>query len=501
MNERVKSVCVVGAGSAGFISAVTLKRMLPELDVTVVYSSKLPVIGVGESTTDIFPRFLHHQLQLDRHRFFEEVRPSWKLGVRFEWGAKEVPHFNYGFDQVFSARIPPMRKCGAFYCLDAPVDSGYFWALMDRSQSPLVIAPNGQYNLLPGGAYHIPNQRFLNYMLGIARELGVRFVDGTIEHVTQDDAGNVASVNLKDGHEICADLFIDCSGFESLLLDKTLGESYVSYSNTLVCDRAVIGSWQRNSAILPYTTSQTMNHGWCWRIEFEDIVTRGYVYSSQFCSDDEAIEELKLKNPELTGDLRAIKFPSGRYENFWVRNVIAIGNASGFVEPLEATALHLIAVQLSAACAALLDSNCQIVPSVQRAINRQFRTMWDDVRDFLAVHYKFNEKLDTPFWLHSRAETGLGGAQALIDLYQEAGPHRLGEAQLPRESIFRYEGYLTMLIGQRVPTQFRSELNDRDRQDWAQHRQRILSLISNALPVREGLHAVRDPRFQWPKTR
>jgi tryptophan halogenase len=336
-------------------------------------------------------------------------------------------------------------------------------------------------------------------MKRVAEKLGVRFVDGNVVKIEQDENGNVTNLKLDGADDVSADLFVDCSGFSSLLLNKTLGQRFVSYSDTLFCDRAAIGSWARDDAIRPHTTTETMDSGWCWRIEFDDMVTRGYVYSSQFISDDEAVEEMRSKNPKLGDEIRIIQFPRGRYENYFVKNVIAIGNSSGFVEPLEATALHLIAVQVSAACGALLDSNCMIQPIVQKTINQQFRTMWDDVRDFLAVHYKFNQRLDTPFWKHCREHTDLGGAEALLEMWRESGPHRLGEACIPRESIFRYEGYLTMLIGQRVETKYKSNLTQQDREDWEAHLNRMRGLAQNALPVRDALKIVTEPSFQWPE--
>src|SRR5262249_61442318 len=137
-------------------------------------------------------------------------------------------------------------------------------------------------------------------------------------------------------------------------------------------DPAIVGSWARDDAILPYTCSETLDHGWCWQIEFDDHVTRGYVFSSQACSTDQAMRELRTKNPRLPDDLRAVKFPSGRYESFWRNNVVAIGNSSGFVEPLEATALHLIGWQLLRVCAALNDTNRFVVPAAQAAGSRLF---------------------------------------------------------------------------------------------------------------------------------
>ncbi len=502
MSQRIQNVCVVGAGSAGFLSAVTIKRLLRHLEVTVVYSPNVPVIGVGESTTAFFPKFLHQQLALDPARFFAEVRPSWKLGIRFEWGPQDASHFNYGFDHVYYTRPEPLRKRAAYYCLDNvedAADPGYFSALMDRALSPLLFSYGGRYSLVPGVAYHIDNQRFLAYLRRLAEELGVHFVEGDVTGVGRHEAGDVADLKLKDGRAVAADLFVDCSGFGSLLLGKTLGEKYQSFSDALLCDTAVVGSFERDGTILPYTTAETMDHGWCWRIEFDERVTRGYVFSSQFCSTDEAMREMKAKNRELGDDLRVVKFPSGRYENFWVRNVVAIGNASGFVEPLEATALHLIAQQLVSVCGALLDDDDCICPRTQDLENLQFRRVWDDVRDFLALHYKFNRKRDTPFWQHCREQTDLGGAAELVEAYQAIGPHRSCEVYVPRESIFAYEGYLAMLIGQRVETRYESRLTDEDRRDWAAYRDRIRSEAAYAVPVRESLAVVAAPSFRWPR--
>jgi tryptophan halogenase len=498
MNNRIKKVCVVGAGSAGFLSAVTVKRLLHDLDVTVVYSPNVPVIGVGESTTAVIPRFLHQQLSLDRARFFAEVRPSWKLGIRFEWGEKETSHFNYGFDNVFYSRPDPLRKRAAYYCLEDAEDPGYFSALMDRSRSPLFFSYGGRYTLMSHAAYHIDNRRFLSYLRGIAQELGVQFVEGDVVEVTRSENGGVADLKLSDGRDVSADLYVDCSGFQSLLLGKTLSETFTDYSDALLCDTAVIGSFERDGEILPYTTAESMEHGWCWRIEFDDRVTRGYVHSSQFCSTDEAMREMQARNPKLGDDLRVVKFPSGRYENYWVGNVVAIGNASGFVEPLEATALHLISLQLGSICGALLDDDYVIRPRTQELQNIQFRRVWDDVRDFLALHYKFNHKLDTPFWKHCRDQVDLGGATEVVAAYQAIGPHRDCEMFVPRESIFAYEGYLAMLVGQRVKTRYPSRLTDQDRRDWRAHRDAIRADVAHALPVRESLAIVGSPEFQWP---
>ena len=409
MNQSVvRKVVVLGAGSAGYLSAVTIKRLLPELDVSIVHSAKIPVIGVGESTTAYLPRFLHETLALDQARFFREVKPVFKLGIRFIWGAPEDTHFNYTFDGLLQVRPNPLRKRLSYYCLRDWNDFGHFSALMDRQLAPCYFTYGGQYQLQKGYGYHINNRLFLQYLQGIANELGVTNVIGDVVEVTRGEDGSCQELVLEDGRKLCGDLFVDCSGFASVLLKQQMLERYQSYDQSLFCDRAAVGSWANDGVVNPYTTSETMNHGWCWRIDFADRITRGYVFSSQFCSDDEAIAELQQKNPLIQDDIQIVRFRSGRYENFWSGNVLAIGNASGFVEPLEATALHLIAQQLTSVCGALLDADLRIEAEVIREDNRQYRRAWDEVRDFLALHYKFNRHSNSPFWRHCRNDTDFG---------------------------------------------------------------------------------------------
>jgi tryptophan halogenase len=295
---------------------------------------------------------------------------------------------------------------------------------------------------------------------------------------------------LADGRSISGDFFIDCSGFRSLLLGQTCGEKFLPYDSTLFCDAAVIGSWNRTDEILPYTTVETMDHGWCWRIDFADVVTRGYVYASAFCTAEQAMQEFKQKNPQLGDTLRQLSFRTGRYQNFWVGNVAAIGNAAGFVEPLEATALHLMVEQIHFLTLALKESDFCVIPAMQSTENQRFARMWDDVRDFLAVHYRFNRRSNTPFWQHCREATDLGGAAPLVDFFQQVGPSALCNVLTDPVGIFRYQGYLVLLLGQRVPTAAAMQLGEREQQIWHAYRERIGNMTSAALPMREALQRV-----------
>ena len=493
MPEPIRSAVVVGGGSAGFLAALTFRRMLPQIKLAVVHSPDIPIIGVGESTTPAVPVHLHEHLGIDRNEFHKEVRPSWKLGLRFEWGAKDVPHFNYTFDGYLDKRIEGLSKWNAFYCLHNMRDASTFNAIMDRNRSPATMR-NGRLSLDPRATYHIPNASFIDFLERKSVASGAELIADQVVGVERNETGGVKSLMLAGGRKLEADLFIDCSGFGSILLGKTLEEPYISYRDALYCDRAVVGSWSRadfpeDDTIRPYTTMTTMKHGWCWRIDFEDAVTRGYVYSSQFCSEEEAEFELRALQPQLAGaDLRLLKFPSGRRERYIVENVVAVGNASGFVEPLEATSLHLIIEQLYNLTWALTDSDRILTDSLRNLLNERFASTWDDVRDFLALHYKYNEHQDTPFWRHCRAESPLGSLADMVDHYAEVGPSRLLARLTSNATIFGYGGYASMLLGLRVPTTVKREITHRERQRWDAYRKSNAVAASQTLQMRQALN-------------
>ena len=492
MTEPIRSAVVVGGGSAGFLAALTFRRMLPQIKLAVVHSPDIPIIGVGESTTPAVPVHLHEHLGIDRSEFHKEVRPSWKLGLRFEWGAKDAPHFNYTFDSYLDKRVEGLPKWNAFYCLHDMRDASAFNAIMDRDRSPAALR-NGRLSLDPRAAYHIPNASFIDFLQRKSAAAGAELIADQVVSVERRGSGGVRSLRLAGGRELEADLFIDCSGFGSILLGKALEEPYISYRGTLYCDRALVGSWQRadfpeTGVIRPYTTMTTMKHGWCWRIDFADAVTRGYVYSSQFCTEAEAEFELRALQPQLAGaDLRLLKFPSGRRERYIVENVAAVGNAAGFVEPLEATSLHLIIEQLYNLAWALVDSDRILSDSLRMLLNERFGSTWDDVRDFLALHYKYNEHQDTPFWRHCRAESPLGPIQDVVDHYAVLGPSRFLGRLTTNATMFGYSGYTSMLLGLRVPTAAKPELSRRERARWDAYRASNAKAAAQTLSMKQAL--------------
>ncbi len=379
----VSRIVVLGGGTAGLTAALTLKLRWPQLAVRVIRSAEMGVIGVGEGTTVTFLQHFFEYLQLDLRHFFSLAEPTWKLGVRFLWGPR--PEFLYPFGQEYSTRWKGLSRLNAAYFAPDDLWLGPTSALMAHDRA-FFRQPDGKPQWHRNFAFHLENKKLVATLDSLAETAGVEISDGTMLSAERDDAG-IAALRLDTGERITADLFVDASGFGSELLGKALGEPYRSFANSLFCDRAVIAGWPRTSEpIKPYTTAETMDAGWCWQIEHERFINRGYVYSSSFISDDDAAHEFLRGNPQIATEPRIVKFRSGRYARCWADNVVAVGNASGFVEPLEATAIQVITWQSRTLADLLIEGCGEVTPSIRALYNLHNCGHWDEIRDFLAVH-------------------------------------------------------------------------------------------------------------------
>ncbi|MES2440278.1 MAG: tryptophan 7-halogenase [Verrucomicrobiota bacterium] len=491
----IKSILVVGSGSAGLIAALSLKRKIPQLDVTIVRSPEIGVIGVGEGTTPNFPVHLFEYLGISRKRFYQLAGPTWKLGVKFLWGPRR--RFDYSFDLQLDSQWSDLPKPHGFYCDDEFSSNQLASALM-REDKVFPRQENGCPDVRPWHAFHIENMKFVEVLEQIAREEGVGFIDGKVVGADRGPEG-VTAVHLEDGRRLEADFYIDSSGFRSELLGKALQEPFVSFDKTLFCDRAVVGGWERTKEpILPYTTAEAMNSGWSWQIEHEHHVNRGYVFSSEFISDDDAAEEFRRKNPKVPESMRVVKFRSGCYQRLWVDNVLAVGNAGGFVEPLEATALMIVCSHCKTFVDFLLHNSLEPTPSMRRLYNDLVAGTWRDIRDFLGLHYQANTAMDTPFWKHCQQDTDLSGIAELLDFYQENGPTGFCRYRMPSsQSDFGIEGYFTMLVGNKVPYRKRHKATAMERSIWNEHRKAFVTQARAGMGVKEALDYVRHPGWQW----
>jgi tryptophan halogenase len=490
----VKKIIVLGGGSAGFMAAMALKAKLPALDVLVIRSKELGIIGVGEGSTVGLTKFLHEYLRIGCKRFHEVAQPTWKMGLKFIWGPR--PSFHFPFGPGMCARYADLPKAKGYYCEEDCEYADLYSAMMTHDRV-FERAPGGGPKFHDAISYHFENERFVQYLEGYAVAQGVRTLDDTVLEVRQGEAG-VSGLVLKSGRVEEADLYVDCSGFVSLLLGKTLGEPFIDFKSSLFCDRAVVGGWDRtDEPIHPYTACETMDHGWAWQIEHANRINRGYVYSSAFASDDQAREEFLRKGPKV-GATRVVRFGSGRYQRCWVKNVVAVGNASGFVEPLEATALGVIAMQARLVAETLIDSDCQPRCTQMKYFNEFHARNWDSIRGFIAMHYRFNDRLDTPFWRACRADVELGRAEPVVEYFQENGPSAMWDPTLFDEfDQFKSTGYTTMLVGMRVPYERTHVTSDAELRTWEAKRRMFQEAALKAMTVREALDVIHSPRWKW----
>jgi tryptophan 7-halogenase len=507
MPKPISSVLVVGEGSAGLLAALALKTQFPQLDVQILASTRKPIIGVGESTTGSIPFFLHSNLDLEPRRFHRAVRPTWKVGLRFErWGADASNSFNFAFDKQIlrqDHRLPLRR--GVYYGAlgrDLALSS----ALIRRHKSPILRdSVTGEHRFYPFG-YHIENQRFTAFLATVARERGIRFHDGELRQIFTDESGAVSSIQIDTGESYTADFFVDCTGFSSRFLNH-LGVKFISYSDALACDTAIVGEWERDEPIRACTTCTTMECGWMWRIEHIEKINQAYVFSSNHISEDDARAEYLRETRRSPSQVRTIRFPSGRYETCWVKNVVAVGNSSGFVEPLESTGLHMISSQVRWLIRDLeLGLLCLSAARIAN-YNVQAAQRWDDVRDFIAIHYKFNRASGSEFWRWCNSSIPLGALQGFVDTYEEVGPAlasmipdpgERGFNVLPPWSIFGFAGYLTLLVGMRVPTRVSPAIDEEDRRRCDELWGLLDETAKNALTIDEAIAAVHDGQLEHP---
>ncbi|HEY2586261.1 MAG TPA: FAD-dependent oxidoreductase [Tepidisphaeraceae bacterium] len=495
-SNAIRRVLVLGGGSAGFLAAITLKAKLPDLQVTVLRSREIGIIGVGEGSIIGVAKHLHCFLEVDTATFYRLVQPTWKLGVRFlRWGPR--PYFDYSFALQLHARYQGLPKYTGYYCDDAFDDVAMPTALMSRNRAFRRLQ-NGLPGIGRDFAYHFENELLCNYLEMEARRRGVTITDGNVLEATEDDQG-ITGLRLQEGGTATADLYIDSSGFRSVLLGGALREPFVSFKSSLFCDRAVVGGWDRTAAepIKPYTTAETMDHGWCWQIEHERRINRGYVYSSSFCADDAAEREFRAKNPKVQST-RIVKFVTGCYQRSWVKNVVAIGNAAGFVEPLEATSLGVICTQLEFLATVLIDCDRQPDEHWRRLINVRHARVWESIRRFLALHYRFNTRQQTPFWRECVQKSDLAGAEPVVEYYQHSGPTPLPcLAMLDQYDLFGAEGYLSMLVGQGVPYRHASEPTAAELQAVADIRRAVGQHAEAGVTSEEALQWIRRPDWVW----
>lgn len=497
--DPYRTVGVIGGGTAGYFAALAIKAKLPHLDVTLVESSQIPIIGVGESTTPDIVYFLHGDLGFDLHEFYCAVRPTWKMGIKFFWGQPGEYYFNEPFAR-------PRHSEALHY--DGDINASSFVSrLMSRELGPLIETDRGPAFLLerlaqPQSAYphwcayHLDNKRFVAYLAEQARKRGIPYIDAKVAGaVKTPDGEEIDYLVTDDGRRLKFDLFIDCTGFRSALLEKEMGARFLSFEKSLFTDMAVVAEVPHGGHLKPYTLAESMECGWCWNIPQEESDHRGYVFSSRFCTVEEAAAEMRRKNPDMS-DYWTVKFRSGRHDEFWKGNVIAIGNSYGFVEPLESTAIQIVIIELQTLIRNFPKRKSERL--AKNVIASRVAGAWDYIRWFLSIHYRFNRKFSNPFWEACWNDTDISGMADLVELFQERAPLLtrpdvdLVRTRLTSDDLtFNLALVDTMLLGQGVCTAT-LEPPTESHDAWRQRAAATERLLARAVSQRRALEILRE---------
>ncbi|MDF4005136.1 tryptophan 7-halogenase [Luteibacter sp. PPL552] len=429
MSQATTHIVVVGGGTAGWMAAAALSRVLGQrATVRLVESEDIGTVGVGEATVPHIKAF-NQMLGLNEADFVARTQGTFKLGIQFrDWG-KPGDSYMHGFGVIgHDVGMTPFHQ----YWLKGRM-AGHAGDLLDYSVNT-VAAVRGRFLPAPvdvpasnplagiGYAYHFDAALYARYLRAYSEARGVRRTEGKVRHVDlHPESGHVSAVVLESGERIDGDLFIDCSGFRGLLIEDALHTGYEDWTHWLPCDRALAVPCERVETPTPYTRSTARPAGWQWRIPLQHRTGNGYVYASQYLGDDEAAACL-LANLDGTplGDPRPLRFTTGMRTKSWNRNVVALGLASGFMEPLESTSIHMIQSGISRLLQ-LFPSNGVMDPVLQDRFNAQTRFECERIRDFLVLHYTATTRDDSPFWNHCRTMPIPESLQANIDLFRHSG--------------------------------------------------------------------------------
>ena len=428
-NEHpIRSIAVVGGGAAGWMSAAAISKMFGRaINVTLVESEEIGLIGVGEATVPHLSAF-NRLLGIDEAAFVRETQGSFKLGIQFnDWG-RIGDSYVHGFGTIGrDVGLLPFHQ----YWLKAKAEG----RAKDIGAYSLntVAAPLGKFMAAPSDApvnspladiayaYHFDAVLYARFLRRRAEAQGVKRVEGKVVAIHREGArGFVESIQLESGRHVRADLFLDCTGFRSLLIGEALEVGFNDWSHWLPCDRALAVPCEKVAAPTPYTRSTAREAGWQWRIPLQHRTGNGYVYSSRFTTDDRAAEVLlgKLDGKALA-DPKPLRFTTGQRRRLWDRNVVAIGLAGGFLEPLESTAIYLIQAGINRLMHLFPTVNCDV--SLQTAYNEQSAFEYERIRDFLILHYHVTQRTDSAFWDHVRTMTIPDSLQQSIDLFAANG--------------------------------------------------------------------------------
>jgi tryptophan halogenase len=451
-------IVIAGGGTAGWVAAATFARFLGNrASITLVESDEIGTVGVGEATIPQIHNLIIG-LGLDQTEFLRATNGTFKLGIEFAgWNGEGSNYIHsFGYTGRGVGLIPFRQLWLRGRALGVAGDFGDYSFNIAAARLGR-MATNAGSGTVPdlAYAYHFDASMFAKMLRGYAEERGVTRTEGMIVDVERNgESGDVAALLLSGERRIPGTLFIDCTGFRSILLGKTLGVPYLDWSQWLPCNSALAAPCESSDAFRPYTQAMARKAGWQWRIPLQHRTGNGHVYCSDFISDDEAASILLANlDGKALADPRPIRFTSGRRETFWSHNVVSLGLAAGFMEPLESTSIHLVQSAV-ARLLNLLPGDLANSASARDNFNRLSAIEWARVRDFIVLHYFANDR-EGEFWEACRNMGPPDSLLAKIALFREAGNFMREE-----DELFLDDSWGQVMIGHGVIPESWSPLAD-----------------------------------------
>jgi tryptophan halogenase len=448
----IRKIVIVGGGTAGWMAASLFSKMLPRhMDIRLVESEEIGTIGVGEATIPAI-KYFNEALELDEDEFLRRTQGTFKLGIEFVDWARRGESYIHGFGKIGTDWAAmktyqywlKMRQAGQVsatfddYSINtvAPREARFMRSRPDMPNSPLADIAY---------AFHFDASLYARYLRGFAEARGVRRSEGRIvETVLRSADGYIEAIVLASGERVDGDFFIDCSGIRGLLIEQALHAGYEDWSHWLPCDRALAIPCESVQPLLPMTRSTAHAAGWQWRIPLQHRIGNGHVYSSRFISDDEAAQTLLANlDGKPLADPRPVKFLPGRRRLGWVKNCVAVGLSSGFLEPLESTSIHLI--QTALVRLTKLFPHFGIDQAEVDQYNRVTQFEYERIRDFIILHYKATERADSPMWNYCRTMSIPDSLAHKIELFRANG-----RVFRENDELFAEESWLQVMLGQHI---------------------------------------------------
>jgi len=462
MSNQIRHIAVVGGGTAGWMSAVYLAtRFAPRpggqgMKVTLIESPNVPTVGVGEATVPLMSTWLE-DMGIDEDRFFLRCNASFKLGVRFVDWDRHADGTPCDYIHPFQGVTSEIRDISTGYYFhkfnnqDGRADASDALTpcrtVMNARRAPRGFERDPKEDLRY--AYHLDAGLFAEFLKEIALERGVEHIQDDVDEVNLGEKGFIDSLTLRVRGRYPVELVIDCTGFKGLIIQQALGEPFEPFSKYLLCDRALAVQLPHEDAtkLDPFTQSTALGAGWSWRVPLYSRVGTGYVFSSAFRTDDQAMEEFMAHlGPAGKGAApRALSMRVGRSRRTWVGNCIAIGLSSGFIEPLESTAIYLIQRSLSLLGAYFPDRTFN--PRLARRFNSLVEDSYSEIRDFIVLHYCASNRTDTTFWESARNDIEIPDSlRENLELWRQLMP---GAGDIEHSELFNYLSYIQVLFGKR----------------------------------------------------